>query len=234
MSSGKEMDNAPHIVFLHVGNETLFPTLLVRSLRMHNPNASIVQCSDPCSPKIPGVDEVFRFVGDVSNLMTFRLWCFSSLDITIPTLFLDTDMLCVGSVDPAQAIQDADVAVCAREFGCQDIINTSFREMDLSEYSGKTFGEVYPYVACATITRSSKFWKDCLQNLQQLHPKFHFWYGDQEAIRNVANSGAYRVKFLKESIYGCLPDQRDGPTSQPGQASRAPQLYHFKGGVGNR
>ena len=125
-------------------------------------------------PKIPGVDEVFRFVGDVSNLMTFRLWCFSSLDITIPTLFLDTDMLCVGSVDPAQAIQDADVAVCAREFGCQDIINTSFREMDLSEYSGKTFGEVYPYVACATVTRSSKFWKDCLQNLRQLHPKFHF------------------------------------------------------------
>lgn len=144
MSSGKEMDNAPHIVFLHVGNETLFPTLLVRSLRMHNPNASIVQCSDPCSPKIPGVDEVFRFVGDASSLMTFRLQCFSGLDITAPTLFLDTDMLCVEGVDPAQIIQNADIAVCAREFGCQDFINTSFKGMDLSEYSRKTVGEVYP------------------------------------------------------------------------------------------
>ena len=216
------MNNAPHIVFLHVGVETLLPTLLVRSLRLHHPNARILQCSDRNTPEIKGVDEVFRFVGDVSNLMTFRLQCFSSLDTTNPTLFLDTDMLCVGSLDPTQIIQDADVAVCAREFGCQDILNTSFCGMDLSEYSGKALGDIYPYVACATVTRSGKFWEDCLRNLRQLHPKFHFWYGDQEAIRNVANSGAYKVKFLKESEYGCLPDQK-----MP--IAHAPRLYHFKG-----
>lgn len=217
------MNNPSHIVFLHVGTETLFPTLLVRSLRQHIPNARIYQCSDQVTPEIPSVDEILRFTGDVSNLMIFRLQCFSSLNIAAPTLFLDTDMLCVRSVDPSIIVGDADIAVCAREFGCRDFINTSLSEIDLSEYSGKTFGEVYPYVACATVTRTGKFWEDCLRNLKQLHPKFHFWYGDQEAIRNVVNRGSYRVSFLKESVYGCLPDQRT-------LTSSAPRLYHFKGG----
>ena len=137
------MSNA-QIAFLHVGDETLFPTLLVRSLRMHNPNASIVQCSDPCSPKIPGGGRIFSICWRCIQFDDISSSVFSGLDITAPTLFLDTDMLCVEGVDPAQIIQNADIAVCAREFGCQDFINTSFKGMDLSEYSRKTVGEVYP------------------------------------------------------------------------------------------
>ncbi len=210
----------PVFVFLHVDGDLTMPTLLVRSLRTAHEKAKIIQCSDHVTPTVEGVDETRRVAGDTRNLMTFRLASFATLDHNGPALYLDTDMLCVRSLDPETILDKSDVAVCRREFNCSQLLNPRFRGLDLSEYAGATLGNVYPFVACATVSAGGSFWADCLANLGTLDRKFHYWYGDQEAIRNVVTSGKYRTAFLPESIYGCLPEH---------SAEISPCLLHFKG-----
>ena len=55
--------------------------------------------------------------------------------------------------------------------------------MDLSEYFNMKIIDVYPILACFTITKSNVFWIKCFENLLQIDQKFHKWYGDQEAIK---------------------------------------------------
>lgn len=210
-------------VFLHVGPANGFPTLLVRSIRALQPDAKIIQCADTDTPAVEGVSSVARFAGNTQNLMTFRLQSFAGLNYPSPALYLDTDMLCVAPIDPAVELGENDVAICRREFNCASVFNTGFAGLDLSEYEGMTLSEVYPYVACATVTRNGVFWKECLENLHSLAPKFHFWYGDQEAIRNVIRSGRFKPGMLPESVFGCLPEA-------PASATTPPRLMHFKGG----
>jgi hypothetical protein len=224
----------PQFAFLHVGVDATVPTILVRSIRAYNPEARIIQCSDPDSPKIAGVDRIFRsHQRDPQLLMTFRLQCFAQLDIAEPTLFLDTDMMCLGSLDPAGILRGNDVAVCEREFEITVPFNFQVSlgragqpigsRVYFVDYAGKTIGEIYPYIACATITKSSNFWSNALEILLGMDPKFHAWYGDQEAIRDLVKGGKYRVTFLPESIYARLPDQ-------PVRVGTKSKIYHFKGG----
>jgi len=213
---------SPAFVFLHVGPAVEMPTLLVRSLRLFHPDAQVIQCTDLATPEISGVSAVNRVRGDTTHLMTYRLLSFARLQREEPALYMDTDMLCVAPIDPPNVLGGCDVAVCNREFSCGALINTRFNGLDLGEYEGRTLGQVYPYVACATITRSAGFWEDCLANLQTLHRKFHTWYGDQEAIRNVLAWGKYKVGLLPESVYGLLPDAH-------APKSVSPRLLHFKG-----
>lgn len=212
----------PAFVFFHVGADIGVPTLLVQSIRAMHSQSEVIQCSDAGSPAVAGVDAVRRFEGDSANLMTFRLACFAALERCEPAIYLDTDMLCVRPVNPAMILGDHDVGVCKREFDRLGLFNPEFKGLDLSEYRGRAMIEVYPYVACATITASSAFWADCFANLITLPPKFHCWYGDQEAIRNVVNAGKYKVTLLPETVYGCLPESQ-------GSGPRAPRLLHFKG-----
>jgi hypothetical protein len=209
-------------VFLHVGPDATLPTLLVRSLRALHADAEIIQCADAATRAVDGVDTLWRHDADISKLMTFRLESFAALGLRSPAVYLDTDMLCVQQLDPAGMLGQGEIAVCGREFHCNDLLNTQFRNMDLTEYTGKTLAEVYPYVACTTVSADSSFWADCRENLRSLHPKFHFWYGDQEAIRNVVSAGKYGHQLLPESVYACLPDEH-------ARAAPMPRLFHFKG-----
>ena len=131
-------------------------------------------------------------------------------------------MLMVRPFDPADVLGDRDVAVCERSYGKDMPFRESIGDVDLSEYRDRTYGDIYPYLACFTAVRGHAFWRDCHAALLDLPEKFHRWFGDQEAIRNVVARGAYRVKNVPESVYGCLPDQLD-------PAQGAPCLIHFKG-----
>lgn len=207
-------------VFFHVGND-ISPSLLCKSILRQMPNAEIIQCSDNISKRIEGVTDIFRFDGDVNNLMTYRLQCFASLDIKKPTIYLDTDILVLNRIDPDELLGAEDVALCERVFDRNNFINTSLRGMDLSEYSGRTLGQVYPFVACFTITKSNSYWRDCYENLFFLDKKFHYWYGDQEAMRNVFKTQKYKTLLVPESKVACLPEHFS--------EKYAPLALHFKG-----
>lgn len=210
--------SAPVFVFLYVGDTTELPTILVRSIRAVQPAARIIQCSDPVTPAIEGVDQVARADGDISRLMTFRLRSFADLALAEPALYLDADMVCVRSIDPGLVLGDAQVAVCKREYGLKT--PALYGAMDLSEYAGKTIGEAWPYVACCTVTGTPAFWADCHDNLLALDPKYQRWFGDQEAIRNVVAGRKYQVRHLPESVYGHIPGEK---------SASPPRLLHFKG-----
>lgn len=207
-------------VFLQVGEDPLTP-LLVKSIRKHMPAAEIFQCSDAKTAKIPGVDHISVCEGNGENLMTFRLAAFSELRLTAPAAYVDTDILFTKPCSTEALIEDCDVAVCRRTFARDAQFNASFRGMNLSEYEGKTLGEVYPYLASFNVTKSYEFWVECLNELNGLDQKFHWWYGDQEAIRNVIGRGQFRFRELEESDVSCLPE-----CVNPGAL---PLAIHFKG-----
>lgn len=212
--------DAPTIVFMHVGPDVQLPTIMARSFRRHNPDARIVQVTDLASPAIEGVDAVERRPAAHPNLMLFRMQLFAALPTTGPTWFLDTDMICNRPL-MFEGGGSPQVAVCVREFGCDAVFNHRFGPADFSEYAGRTFGELYPYVGCATLLENSGFWAECLTDYEALDPKFFHWYGDQEAIRNVVRSGRFPVAALPESLYACLPEHE-----RPGLQ---PVISHYKG-----
>ena len=210
------------VAFLHVGQDTILPRIMIRSIRQFNPDARVTQCSDRATPEVSGVDEVVRLDGDTARLMTFRLRSFAGLPISEPTLFLDTDMVCVDRIDAVSELSEYDVSVCVREFNKDMLFDPRAMDIDLREYEGRTLDEVYPYLACAVIAKNPEFWSLCLNNLISLPDKFHRWFGDQEAMRNVIAAGIWSIGRLRESLYACLPDLVDDPAHRP-------KLVHFKG-----
>src|SRR4051794_26051768 len=104
-------------VYLHVGNDISFPTLLVRSIRASNKNAVIYQCSDANSSAAAGIDHIFRLTGDASKLIAFRAQAYAELNLKKPAIYLDTDMLVVSPLDVSGIVKDCDVALCLRQFG---------------------------------------------------------------------------------------------------------------------
>jgi hypothetical protein len=206
-------------IFLHVGSD-IRPYFLVKSIRKFFKNTKIIQCSDPLTKQVDGVDEVLRHDGDISNLMTFRLEAFSLIDTKKQSVFLDTDMLVLKEFNLDNYFE-SDAALCKRSFGLDSVINTSFRGMDLSEYKNQTLGTVYPYLACFTAVRSKEFWKEANNILSLLDNKFHYWYGDQEALKKIAASNKFKISTVEEAIFACLPEEINH--------SLLPNLIHFKG-----
>lgn len=209
-------------VFLHVGPQVLYPTLLVRSIRRLKPDAEIIQCADAGTPEIEGVTRVFRYGDNSDDLIMFRLRCYLALGLEEPAAYIDGDMLLIRPFNVAGILGECDVAVCERSFLADTPFNSEFRDMDLSEYDDKTVGEVYPYLGCFIATRDHAFWADCYDVMKNLPPKFHRWFGDQEAIRTVAERGDHSVKLLPESMFACLPEFVD-------TSVEFPCLVHFKG-----
>ena len=205
--------------FLHVGVDPLVE-LLVQSIHRTNPKARVIQCTDLLTDQVAGTTEVYRHYGDPSNLMTFRLEAFSGVGLQESAIYLDTDMLVITELDAESLLAEADVACCERSFGRDSLINTSFRGMDLSEYENKTLGEVYPILAAFTVTRTCDFWGACLERLMTLEKKFHDWYGDQEAMRDVARLNRFNLRLIPESVFACLPEFAQ---------NNSPKVLHFKG-----
>lgn len=206
-------------VFLHVGDDPVVK-MLVQSIHKTNPDARLIQCADPLTAQIAGTTDIYRHEGDTSNLMTFRLEAFSGLGLNEPAIYLDTDMLVLTELNSEDILAETDVACCERSFGRDLLINTSFRGMDLSEYKNMTLGEVYPILAAFTVTRTFDFWEACAKRLLALEDKFHFWYGDQEAMRDVARLNIFDLRLIPESVYACLPEFAQ---------KTSPKLLHFKG-----
>lgn len=194
---------------LMIVGDTNQAEMLVRTIQCISPNSRIIQVSDDRTVEIPGISRVERFPYNVSNLMEFRLKAFANLKLTHTAAYIDTDMLLMRDFSVSDLLGSEDALVCERTFGKDDLINISYLGLNLSEYEGKTFGEVYPYLASFTVTRDYRFWMRCLDELMKLDEKFRHWYGDQEALRIVANDPSLRVAKIPEKIVSCLPEHKN-------------------------
>ena len=206
--------------FFQVG-DVIFPELLVKSIRKYIPNAYIIQSTDIKTKAICGVDKIYRYDGDISNLMTFRLESNANIDLLGQTIFLDTDMLVLRNFTLANFI-DHDVVLCEREFDIKAIVNTKFNGMNMTMYENKTLKEAWPFLGCLNIVKDKSFWKVCSEILHALDPQFHFWYGDQEAIKRFTQKNpSLNYGYARESEYACLPEYIKG--------NEFPLIAHFKG-----
>ena len=209
------------VVFFHVGDDISYPQRMVKSVLRYNPDAYIVMCTDTDTPDVMGVSYRFEIEIDRDEMLYSRIKAYARLAWEMegegPAIFLDTDMLVQGEIDPTTMLADAEVAVCRRSFNCDSEFNTELRGLVFDEHKGKTMDQVYPYVFCALVTDGSKFWEDLLAIYDTLDPKYRKWYGDQEALRVYAESN--EVATFPESIYGCLPEHKTDDA----------KILHYKG-----
>jgi hypothetical protein len=212
----------PTFVFFHVGDDVSAPKLLVKSIRKSNPGSTVIMCTDHNTPKISDVDKTLVAGCDTSKLMTSRVNAFKELSLQTPAVYLDTDILVTGRIPQLETMTASSVMLCRRSFMRDSAFNTGFRGYDYREHSGKTLDQVYPFLACFTVTGSGLFWSEIALILDNLDEKYAIWYGDQEAIRQWSeNRGMQQTKSLKESAVACLPEYV--------QKNTLPLCIHFKG-----
>jgi hypothetical protein len=211
-----------NFVFFHIGADTEQPFMLTQSILKSNKGAKIIQCSDYSTPPVEGVSEVFRFNGNTNQIMSFRLKAFSEIRLESPAIYLDTDMLVTKQFDPRKLLQEKEVMLCRRTFNRDGIFNPNQRGLSFYEYSNSKLDSIYPFLACATITRNWNFWHELLELLKQKDKKFLEWYGDQEAMRewHISNKDK-KVGYLSESVFGCLPEFSE--------LIKNAKVLHFKG-----
>lgn len=208
-------------VFFHVGDDCLYPQLLVHSINACDPGAEVIQVSNEGTPNISGVTRRHNIQGDPMQLMSMRLKGFAELRLDYPAIYLDTDMILIRPCSPRLIIGDMKIMMCRRSFNRDATFNESFRGMNLSEYSGRKLDDVYPYLACATITANFEVWQSLSAVLKGLDPKYRLWYGDQEALKIYKKKRPSVCGAILENIYGCLPEHySDYP---------AARIVHFKG-----
>ena len=206
-------------VFFHVG-DTFHPTLLTKSIKKFNPDSKIFYITDKKNKNIEGVTNTIRIDCNSDDLMTSRLLGFSELKLNTPAIYIDSDVLITKNI-PNELFNQNEVYLCKRSFMINSIINTSFKNMDLSEYKNKTLGEFYPFIACFTYAANYKFWEECYKILINLNKKFHYWYGDQEALRIINDQKKFNIGYLNESLI----------CSTPEMLNETSEVYsiHFKG-----
>ena len=206
-------------VFFNVG-DTLCPTLLTKSIKKFNPDSKIFYITDKKSKNIEGVTNTIRIDCNAKHLMTSRLLGFFQLKLNSPAIYIDSDVLVTSNI-PDELFNQNEIYLCKRSFMIDTKINTSFKDMDLSEYKGKTFGKIYPFVACFTYAANYKFWEECYKILLNLNPKFHYWYGDQEALRIINDQKKFNIGYLNESLVCSMPES----------LNKTSKVYsiHFKG-----
>lgn len=228
LASQKKAGVKPTFVFFHVGNdEKNLTDRLASSIRKVMPDADIIMCTDETTAIPDEVDSVHVGKYDRTKLMTERLRAFAELRLNTPAIYIDSDMEMVSPFDPTKLLGSKDILLCRRNFNKEAIFNPYQRGLDFSEYTGKTIDEVYPYLACATVTRDWTAWSKLYDTLRLfISEKFHIWYGDQEALKICAlGESSEKLGSISEAEFACLPEFFEDVNTSAIDV----KLIHYKG-----
>lgn len=208
-----------HFAFFHVGQDISGPQKMVKSILRYNPDAFIVMFTDDTTPDVMGITHRLESEVNREEVCYHRIKAYAERAFDKPTLYLDTDMIVQGKIDVEELLGGGDTAFCRRHFQRDMFFNIEQRGLKFPEYDGKTIDQVYPYVACAVVSRKNGLWKSLLNIYNSLDPKFRKWYGDQEAMRIYAERYPELIRDISESVYGCFPEEKhDGA-----------KIIHYKG-----
>ena len=180
------------IAFVHVGESALLPRIMVASARRAAPGARIVHLADERSPPVDGVDDTVRLPYDGEHLMTFRLAHFSNF-APCDAVFLDTDVVVQKDLSPLFD-REFDVALTRRENAGLDP-------------QGRDVADLMPYNTGVMLSRPSgwDFWHNVLRYCETLPDELRRWWGDQYAVKAVAEVAPLNVCELPCDLYNYSP-----------------------------
>ena len=209
----------PTFVFFRTGTEEeiSYTRKFVESLRESNPDSRIIMCTDSKTPIIDGTER-FELDSDSTDFMEYRLRIYAALGLKYPAMYLDDDMIIRSEIFPDALLGKERALFCERSFDRDNSFNPDIKGLSFKEHQGKTMAEVFPYLACATVTKDHAVWSELLGILNHIDPKYRKWYGDQEAMKIWSKMNP--VGTLPESEYACLPEYLEG---------RDPKIIHYKG-----
>jgi hypothetical protein len=212
--------------FFYAGSNISEADMLVRSIKLSNPESEILQISNNDTNQVRGVTQLSRFNYPVTEfnhieVTKHRLECYSQLSFdNTPTIFLDTDMLVIKKITHDDIFKFADNVFLKRWWNAT--INRPDPLDPLHSYHNKTLNDIWPYIACFIACQSDQLLKDLYSIIDQLSNEQKGWTIDQHAIKKLVESNKHSVATVSEYIYGCLPDQVDANLSYA-------KILHFKG-----
>jgi len=191
------------VTFLHVGEDSRLPELMVQSVLKAMPGVEIVQLTDEVTPQVKGTTSVIRKPFD-GMLMTFRMQHLA--DLKGNWITLDTDVLVLKDLRPIME-KDFDVALTKR----------TGRIMS----DGIDIVAHMPYNTGVMFSKNHLFWENAYKALLGMPESAHKWWGDQLSVRLAAESGRYTVLELDCNTYNYTPKDADERADV--------YVLHFKG-----
>lgn len=181
-----------NVAFVHVGADSVLPRIMAGSVRRAMPDARVVHLTDERTDGIPEADEVVRLPYDGVHLMSFRLAHLAGL-APCDAVFIDTDCVVQRSVEPLFET-DFDVALTRREHIGLDPLGTDV-------------AAVMPYNTGVMLAKPSgwDFWINARNYCERLPDRERRWWGDQLAVKAVAEVAPLRILELPCHEYNYSP-----------------------------
>lgn len=182
------------------GNSDL-AAMMVHSCKALGYDVTQLSCME--APTVFGVDRVERAPFDCGRML-FRARLLTKM-IT-PFVLLDTDMIVRKDISDGFG---EDAAVTYRD-----------KHLVLSKDEKEPLR--MPYNGGVIFASNQGFLVDCLKAMETMEPKRQDWYGDQLALRDVIESGKYKVRIHKDERWNFCPDSE-------GHDLDNVRIYHYKG-----
>jgi hypothetical protein len=197
------------VAFVHVGKDDFLPRAMTRSVRAAMPDARIVHLTDTETPAVIGADAVERRPYDGSHLMTFRLAHFAHMP-PCDVVFLDTDVIVQRDLAPLFA-SGFDIALTRRS------------DIGLDP-QGVDVAAAMPYNTGVMLGRPSgrDFWQNALRVCEGFEDDAQRWWGDQFAVKMVAEVAPIRILDLPCDPYNYSPSTENEDVS-------GKFVVHYKG-----
>jgi len=217
-----------NIAFVSFGNQSNdCADILVKSIKKNNSNCRIIQVSTKKDRGVIGVNEKLIFDFKLATLMLNRL---ESQIIIVkkygPTVFLDSDMLVNKDLSGVfKLLKKNDLIFTTRKnnFYLNDTFFNSEHGIPIKfpEFTNKTINEVMPYnagfIGASNISALEKLLHIC----SKLSSKFHYWYGDQIALKKIYDSKEFKISVLNSNYNHNVKDISN--------YEKNICVYHFKG-----
>lgn len=204
------------VCFLHIGDDLELPAIMVASVRKVLGAVRIVQFTDGNTPKVPGVNNVIRKSFQDRLLMSFRLEHMADFDHE-EAIFLDTDIVVMHDIRFVFE-RDFNVALTRRGGTIQLLAADPYAKY----FPSGNVVDYMPYNSGVIFSTANDFWARCLELCRSLPTELQIWFGDQIAIKAVADSGDYMVADLSCDEFNYSPVSAE---DRPENA----HILHFKG-----
>ena len=211
-----------NIAFVSIGDESHnCADLLVKSIKKTNSNCRIIQISNKEDRNISDIDEKIIFDFKSATFMFNRLESqIAVLEKFGPTIFLDTDMLVNKDLSAIfDRLLNNDIVFTQRKNNFY--INDTFQNIKFPEFTNKTVNEVMPFNGGFLGVSNIAVQKKLLQIYLELPSKFHYWYGDQVALKKIYDAKEFKISLLDSNYNYNVKDISN--------YDKKICIYHFKG-----